>query len=129
MMLSAGYRIHFETGRSGDPQFGGTITCPNGMTVTLVFENGTWRLPTMTAQKAAAIKHCNHVHTLTAENSGISPDNPYQILLNKARQVEPLRESQVPEDIAKVEELDQQTMQLIQDRWCHPSNSKMEMIV
>ena len=66
---------------------------------------------------------------IDSRKSGISPDNLYRILLNKARKVEPLRKSQVPEDIEKVEELDQQTMKLIHNHWCHPLNSKMEMIV
>jgi len=77
MMLYAGYRVNFQTGR-----------------------------PTLTREKMCTMKTCKIVHHITAENSGIPEDNPFRVLLNQAREVEPIRESDVPEDMEKVAELD-----------------------
>jgi len=120
-MLKAGYLVHFETGRPGDPQYGGVITCPNGLTVTMVFDNNVWRLPTMTLMKAAQLNTVHHIQNVTADTAGVSEDNPYSVLLDKAIEVEPFRESLVPDDLEQVKKLDREVVQLIHNRWGHPS--------
>ena len=61
--------------------------------------------------------------------SGIPLSNPYRVLLDLATNIEPVRESTIPMDMEKVTEVNQRILQLLHDRWSHPSNSKMNRIV
>jgi hypothetical protein len=42
LLLQANYLVHFEAGLDCDPQYGGTITSPDGVVIDMVFANGTW---------------------------------------------------------------------------------------
>eukprot|EP00961_Rhodomonas_salina_P201444 2717646-Rhodomonas_salina.1 len=127
-LLRAGYKVDFVDGRPGNHQYGGTITAPDGTVITMIFHKEIWRLPTLTKEAAAAKHHCAFCNNLTAENSSVPATNPFWELLDLARKVEPKRASEQDEDVKAVEEVDQRMMQLIHDKWGHPSNSKMEMI-
>eukprot|EP00961_Rhodomonas_salina_P063146 848464-Rhodomonas_salina.1 len=110
-LLSAGCSVHFEQGQPSDQQYGGTITCPDGT-------------------KAEAVHHENYLSTVKSLKAKISDANPYtEALLDMAEEVEPKRESVFPSNLKAVEEVDQKMMQVIHDKWGHPSNSKMERIV
>eukprot|EP00961_Rhodomonas_salina_P249976 3378747-Rhodomonas_salina.1 len=122
-------KVNFEVGRSGDHQDSSLIEHPNGTTVQMIYTKGIWRLPVLTREKAAATHHGTYIAGLTAETSGISYENPYRVLLDLANKVEPIRELTQPTDMEHVVKITQDIMQLLHDRWSHPSNSKMEQIV
>eukprot|EP00961_Rhodomonas_salina_P254239 3435603-Rhodomonas_salina.1 len=56
-LLRAKCKVHFERGRHGDQQYCCTITLPDGTDVVTIYAKGTWRLPTLTRQKAADLHH------------------------------------------------------------------------
>lgn len=128
LLLKSKYKVHFETGREGDPQYGGTITCPDDTVIIMVYDNGKWRLPMLTANRAAAMVAAEKLKTLSATTSHVSATNPWQHLLDTALAVEPLRDSPDPVDVAMVTEVDRRAIQHLHNKWCHPSNTKMEEI-
>eukprot|EP00961_Rhodomonas_salina_P213085 2877675-Rhodomonas_salina.3 len=83
----------------------------------------------LTRQKAAALHHQSHISSIKSSKSPVLNTNPYSTLLELTYKVEPARESATPADIEHVEEVDKKLMQLIHDKWGHPSNSKMERII
>jgi hypothetical protein len=96
LLLTAGFKVDLEAGRLDDPEYGGTITCPDGIVIAMIFSKGVWRLPTLTPEKANDIHHANYLLTL----------------LNMANEVEPLRESAFPSDMSTVETITNQVMQV-----------------
>eukprot|EP00961_Rhodomonas_salina_P197774 2668798-Rhodomonas_salina.2 len=127
-ILHSGCKVHFETGRTGDHQFRGTITHPNGTTVNMIYHKGIWLLPVLTLEKAWALHHKVYSSSINTEMSCISASNLYQVLLDLATDIEPVRESTTPVDMEQVTDVNQLIMQLLHDLWSHPSNSKMECI-
>eukprot|EP00961_Rhodomonas_salina_P239438 3234806-Rhodomonas_salina.1 len=97
----------------------------------MIYTKGIWRLPVLTHEKAAALHHDYGTYRagITAENSSVPASNQYRVLLDLANEIEPVRESQQPEDMERVEKIMKQIMQLLHDSWAHPSNTKMERIV
>eukprot|EP00961_Rhodomonas_salina_P081696 1098203-Rhodomonas_salina.1 len=75
--------------------------------------------------------HQHHISSIKGSKSQVLNTNPYCTLLELAYEIEPERESTSPADIEHVKEIDKKLMQLIHDKWGHPSNSesKMERIV
>eukprot|EP00961_Rhodomonas_salina_P294638 3934754-Rhodomonas_salina.1 len=116
-------------GRKGDHQYGGTITLPDGTVIVMIFNNCIWRLPTLTRQKAADLHHHQYVSNLKGSGTRVADTNPYRALLELAYETEPDRQSTDPVDIEKVSTIDKKIMQMIHDKWGHPSNTKMERIV
>eukprot|EP00961_Rhodomonas_salina_P141180 1900670-Rhodomonas_salina.1 len=127
-LLHSGCTVHFKIGRPGDHQFGGVITHPNGTEINMIYHRGIWRLPVLTLDAAADKHHRVFLSGVTAENSGVPASNQHSVLLDLANEAEPARESTNPADMEKVSVLDQKIMQLIHERWGHPSNTKMERI-
>eukprot|EP00961_Rhodomonas_salina_P029939 403417-Rhodomonas_salina.1 len=128
-LLQLHYLVRFETGRPGDHQYCGTITTPNGTVIVMVHSRGIWRLPTLTASKAAAMHNANFIEQLTPQNSCVPESNPFRTLLQQAKYAKTLRDLDTPTDLEKLEIVDAKIMQLIHDWWSHPSNTKMERIV
>eukprot|EP00961_Rhodomonas_salina_P209272 2824801-Rhodomonas_salina.1 len=95
----------------------------------MIYVKGIWCLPVLTQEKAVALHHGTYITGLTVENSGVSAQNPYRVLLELANAIEPLRESKQPVDMERVEKVSKEIMQLLHDCWAHPSNTKMECIV
>eukprot|EP00961_Rhodomonas_salina_P151990 2046140-Rhodomonas_salina.3 len=97
----------------------------------MIFHQGIWRLPTLTAETACALHHQAYLGAVKADASGIAPDNPYRELLKLAIDIEPLRAVTNPRDMEKVEVVSRSIMQLLHDQWSHPSLAalKMESIV
>eukprot|EP00961_Rhodomonas_salina_P012370 166633-Rhodomonas_salina.1 len=79
--------------------------------------------------KAFALHYGKNLEDLTAESSWIQASNQYSALLELATEIEPVRESKVPEDMERVEKITKQIMQLLHELWGHPSNTKMESII
>ena len=52
LLLLVKYKVHFKVGRTGDPEYGRMITSPEGHIITMIYAKGTWRLPTLTPDKA-----------------------------------------------------------------------------
>eukprot|EP00961_Rhodomonas_salina_P099900 1343561-Rhodomonas_salina.1 len=97
----------------------------------MIYHQGIWRLPVLTKETASALHHHTYVTSIRAEGSWISAENPYRLgtLLELANEVEPVRASTNPVDMEKVTKITEKIMQLLHDKWGHPSNSKMEGIV
>eukprot|EP00961_Rhodomonas_salina_P223187 3018182-Rhodomonas_salina.1 len=121
-------RSHLQ-GKKDNHQYGGTITLPDGTVIVMIYHKGIWRLPMLTRQKAAALHQQSHIRSIKSSKSPVLNMNPYSTLLKLAYEVEPVRESTTPANIECMEEVDKKLMQLIQNKWGHPSNSKMERIV
>eukprot|EP00961_Rhodomonas_salina_P157709 2123093-Rhodomonas_salina.1 len=132
-LLSAGCAVHFEQGQQGNHEYGGTITLPDGTMIIMTYTSGTWRLPTLTKQKAAKLHHRAYLSAIKSLQATISDSlptrtepcwntcttaslcgHPYCLLTSPLLRRSP----------------DVKIMQLLHhdDRWGHPSNSKMEMI-
>eukprot|EP00961_Rhodomonas_salina_P288024 3891531-Rhodomonas_salina.1 len=118
-------------GRKGDHQYGGTITLPDGTIIVMIFNKGIWRLPTLMSQKAADLHHHKYLSNLKGSKSRtcVADTNPYSALLELEYETEPDSQSTEPLDIEKVSAVDKKIMQMIHDKWGHPSNTKMEWIV
>eukprot|EP00961_Rhodomonas_salina_P245022 3311098-Rhodomonas_salina.1 len=97
----------------------------------MIYTKGIWLLPVLTREKAAAMHHGTYLSALSAEMSGISDTNQHRVLLDPslANDIEPVRESTQPTDMERVAKITQEIMQLLHDRWSHPSSTKMEQIV
>eukprot|EP00961_Rhodomonas_salina_P269636 3642785-Rhodomonas_salina.1 len=76
-----------------------------------------------------AVHHDSYIATVNCMKEQVLDNNPYKELLDLAEEAEPKRESTAQVDMSMLEEVDQRIMQLIQNRWGHQSNSKMEQIV
>lgn len=106
------------------------ITAPDGTVITLQFVKGTWRLPTVTKEKARDIMHAHYLKSLPEEYMGVAPNNPWEVLLDiNMDEEETLRQSQVPVDVERARELDEKAVQTLHGRWCHPCESKITQIV
>eukprot|EP00961_Rhodomonas_salina_P046789 627810-Rhodomonas_salina.1 len=127
-LLSAGCAVHFEQGLQGYHEYGGTITLPDGTMIIMTYTSGTWSLPTLTKQKAAKLHHSTYLSVSKSLQATISDSNQYRALLEHVYNSEPLQTSVLPADISTVKEINVKIMQLLHDRWGHPSNYKMEMI-
>jgi hypothetical protein len=101
-LLEAGFRVDFENGSTDDPQFGGTITAPDGTVIIMVYENRTWRLPMLTQDKAHEIAQAQYLRALPVEVEGVDSNNPWKALLDIPEEDErALRESTKPADETK----------------------------
>jgi len=89
-LLNANVKVNFEVGRPRDPQFGGTIPCPDGTVITMVYAKGTWRLPTLTLDKASIMANACHIETTTSKSCNISDSNPWKGQLDMATAAEEL---------------------------------------
>eukprot|EP00961_Rhodomonas_salina_P225640 3050789-Rhodomonas_salina.1 len=95
----------------------------------MIYHHGIWRLPVLTKEKASALHHNTYVAGINAEMSCIPLSNPYWVIFDLATNIEPVRESTIPKDMEQVTKVNQLILQLLRDRWSHPSNSKMNRIV
>eukprot|EP00961_Rhodomonas_salina_P039557 531277-Rhodomonas_salina.1 len=64
----------------------------------MIYAKGTWRLPTLTRQKAADLHHDRYIATVNCMKEQVSDNNPYKELLDLAAEAEPKRESTAPAD-------------------------------
>ena len=74
--------------------------------------------------------HARYLQNLPKEYCGVNPNKPWKALLNvDMDEEESLRQSTAPVDVAQVITLDEQAVQALHDKWCHPCESKMTQIV
>ena len=93
----------------------------------MIYAKRTWRLPTLTLDKAHSLAHARYLQALTSSSMNEVPDsNPWKCLLDLARHAEPIRAYPATAEQETVKELDRQSMQIIHDTWGHLSNSKMD---
>eukprot|EP00961_Rhodomonas_salina_P062348 836867-Rhodomonas_salina.1 len=95
----------------------------------MIFNKGIWRLPTLTRQKASDLHHHKYVSSLKGSSTRVADTNPYCALLELAYETEPDSQSTDPVDIENVSAINKKIVQMIHDKWGHPSNTKMEQIV
>eukprot|EP00961_Rhodomonas_salina_P020492 275837-Rhodomonas_salina.1 len=67
----------------------------------MIYTKGIWRLPVLTHEKAATLHYGTYRAGITAENSGVPASNLYRVLLDLANEIEPVRQSQQPEDMER----------------------------
>jgi hypothetical protein len=129
-LLLAGCRVNFEVGRAYDHQYGGTIVTPDGgTTINMTYAKGIWRLPVLTPASASARHQAALMSTTKVGASGILADTPYRVLLDTAKQAEHVRAPSDSGIMEGVMGIDEKLMQVVHDKWGHPSNTKMERIV